>query len=184
MKTATLLVAAICSMSAMRGQTEHADETVTVYLTNNTMAPFTTVCPAMHLAARMFEHAGVRIRWRRGQPKNASDSRDRALVVRLEDRTPANRRADVLGVTTPQEGVHITVFYDRVRRLSSSEESSELLAFVLVHEITHALQGESRHAETGIMKARWKGRDYYEIARDPFTQQDVDLIHRGLAAHR
>jgi len=61
-----------------------------------------------------------------------------------------------------------------------------LLAHVLVHEITHILEGVARHSETGIMKANWTLRDYYDMQTKTlqFASEDVELIHRGLAQRR
>jgi hypothetical protein len=60
------------------------------------------------------------------------------------------------------------------------------MAHVLVHEITHLLEGVDRHSATGIMKARWSEGDYFEMRRKPlpFAQEDVNLIHAGLSASR
>ena len=57
-----------------------------------------------------------------------------------------------------------------------------LLAYVLVHEIAHILQGVARHSETGIMKARWTAEDYQQmwLARFTFEPRDIWLIQRGL----
>ena len=52
----------------------------------------------------------------------------------------------------------------------------------MVHEITHILQGISRHSDSGVMKANWSGEDFQQMRYKPlpFTEQDVVLIHRGL----
>jgi hypothetical protein len=56
---------------------------------------------------------------------------------------------------------------------------------VLVHEITHVLQGieHQRHSEDGVMKARWTADDLYQMSYRPlhFDPFDVELIRRGLA---
>jgi hypothetical protein len=60
------------------------------------------------------------------------------------------------------------------------------MAHVLVHEITHMLEGTCRHSATGIMKAHWDYRDYCEMRGRPLllAQEDVDLIYNGLKAPR
>jgi hypothetical protein len=65
-----------------------------------------------------------------------------------------------------------------------SDLAPALLAHVLVHEITHILQGVDRHSETGVMKARWTTADYVQIRAQPlpFTDWDIDLIQEGLAS--
>jgi hypothetical protein len=84
----------------------------------------------------------------------------------------------------PKERVHITVFWDRVQHAKSFVSTSVLLAHVLVHEITHILQGIGRHSDSGVMKARWTGEDYEAMVRKPlpFTSDDIELIRRGAAA--
>jgi hypothetical protein len=58
-----------------------------------------------------------------------------------------------------------------------------LLAHVLVHEITHILQGVTRHSAEGVMKAQWTQEDLSSMLRKSleFTSLDVDLIHDGMA---
>ena len=57
-----------------------------------------------------------------------------------------------------------------------------ILGHVLVHEITHVLQGVDRHSEKGMMKARWTPEDYCEMEWKPleFTPEDIILIRLGL----
>jgi hypothetical protein len=57
-----------------------------------------------------------------------------------------------------------------------------LLAHVLVHEITHVLQGVVRHSGTGVMRAHWDAREYLDMAFSPleFTGADAELIQSGL----
>jgi hypothetical protein len=59
---------------------------------------------------------------------------------------------------------------------------SAVLAHVLVHELTHILQGFPRHSEGGVMKAHWDSGDFAQMTWKPlpFTEVDVDLIQRGL----
>jgi hypothetical protein len=55
---------------------------------------------------------------------------------------------------------------------------------VLVHEITHCLQGVNRHSETGVMKARWTEDDNADMCVKslPFEHVDVTLIRLGIEA--
>ena len=59
-----------------------------------------------------------------------------------------------------------------------------LLGYVLVHEITHILQGSNRHADRGVMKEQWNANDLDRMRfhKLPFTDADVLLIERGLSA--
>jgi hypothetical protein len=84
-----------------------------------------------------------------------------------------------LAYAMPHEGVHIVVFWDR---MECGLIPTELLAHVMVHEITHILEGVSRHSESGIMRAQWTEVDHKTMKTHPlsFAAEDVDLIHRGL----
>ena len=83
-------------------------------------------------------------------------------------------------------GVEIAVYEDRLRRFLKAHPSLAGVGagYVLAHELAHAMQGEAHHSESGIMKARWDFRDFREmfLQKLAFTTDDVDLIHRGLAA--
>jgi hypothetical protein len=101
------------------------------------------------------------------------------------DRDPAGKRdsgAEALAFARPYEG-SIVVFLDRVKELNRNEGPS-VLAHVLVHEITHVLEGVDRHSATGVMKAHWGYGDYVLLRRKPlpFAEEHVHLIYAGLKA--
>jgi hypothetical protein len=179
--TAMLAMAAVVGMTAYA---EDAAETVTVYLDNTGIVPASVLCRSKALAADMFAGAGVHIQFRTGQPADAPTKHDRTLLVRLSNHTANNTQPGAFAFALPYEGVHITVFYDRVEQAGNGPQTPSLLAHVLVHEITHILQGISRHSESGVMKAHWAGNDYFAMTQKPFpfTTEDVDLIHIGLKA--
>ena len=60
----------------------------------------------------------------------------------------------------------IVAFPNRVQEVNPNGGPS-VMAHVLVHEITHVLEGVARHSGTGVMKARWDDRDYFEMRRKP-----------------
>jgi hypothetical protein len=76
----------------------------------------------------------------------------------------------------------MVVFYDRIRRSAVGDFRTVVLSHVLVHEITHVLQGIDRHSESGVMKASWTAADYARMrARPlPFTDWDIELIRKGI----
>jgi len=57
-----------------------------------------------------------------------------------------------------------------------------VLGYVLAHEITHLLEGISRHSDTGVMKAGWNRTDIFAMRRGRLvlSSEDLDLIHRGM----
>jgi hypothetical protein len=130
------------------------------------------------LATKMFADIGIILDWR--SPRACSAE---AILISFTGNTPKNLLPGALAYALPYEGVHIRVFYDRIRRFPR-ELVPLLLAHVLVHEITHILQGISNHSASGVMKACWKSDDFSAMMFKPlrFEDQDIDLIRRGLAA--
>ena len=175
--TAMAAVAMTVAMSA------RADE-VTVYVQGFSVVPAPVLNRAQVLANEIFAGVGVKIDWRRGQPSRSQSRTEKPIVVEMITDTPRELKPGALAFARPYEGVHITLFYDRVRAATEPELTPNLLAHVLVHEITHILQGTCRHSDTGIMKARWAHADYMEMGQKPlsFTEEDVQLIRAGLAA--
>jgi hypothetical protein len=86
----------------------------------------------------------------------------------------------------PYEGTHIVLFWDRIASAGSARDTPYLLAHVLVHEVTHILQGVPRHSETGVMKAVFTATDVggMEFHLLPFTAEDLELIRSGLQARQ
>ncbi len=177
---AMVVMAGLAGMSA---HAEQAEETVTVYLSNSVIVPSPVLFVSMNLAAKMFVAAGVRIEWRFGLPADLGSGSDRAIVVRMAKDIPANYLPGETAVVLLYQGQDITVFYDRVKQAGVPAAMPTLLAHVLVHEITHILQGINRHSDSGVMKAHWAAGDYMAMLQKPlpFTEKDVDLMHRGLA---
>ena len=64
------------------------------------------------------------------------------------------RRTLALAVALPFEGIHIEIFYDRIRA-AEGFVPPDYLGHVLAHEITHILQSVARHSDSGLMKAHW-----------------------------
>ena len=166
----------------LESMTARAERNVTVYV-NNDLNTRGALHPAQEWAAKMFAEASVRIDWRIGRPSGAQPGREPVIMVSIAENTPASYLPAALAFAKVYEGVHITVFWDRVERLSRFAPPTFVLAHVLVHEITHILQGIDRHSESGIMKSRWTPEDYCAMAIKPlrFTALDVELIQLGLA---
>jgi hypothetical protein len=180
MKTTVLFV-----LAAMAGLTAHASEpqsnghqTVTVCMESEIGMGVTPL--AQLIASKMFAEIGVTIRWHPGLQGCPA----LGILVSLSDQTPETLHPGALAYAVPFEGTHIRIFYDRIVANYDHKLLSSLLAHVLVHEITHILQGDNGHSESGVMKAHWSGNDLSQMARKPltFTGEDIRLIDRGLAA--
>ena len=175
------LMAMAAVMTLQAGQAESKDQkTIMVYF-ENSLAPKDQFA-AQKLAEQMFATAGVRVEWRVGPPSEAKIAEQRPIVIRFASNTSPSDHPGALAFAVPYEGVHIKIFYDRVR-LGNPRATQAVLAHVLVHEMTHILQGIDRHSESGIMKARWTAQDYTDMGWKPlsFTSSDIDLIQSGLA---
>ena len=176
-------LAAMALMTAMMGvgaAPERPQRELTVYLRENARLPPEVRAPALHLANKMFSTIGIRLNRRSGEPPRTPSKRH--IAIELTADNPPHLLQGALGASMPFEGVHIRVFYDRIR--SNAVPRGVLLAHVLVHEIAHMLQGTDRHSDSGIMKAVWTHQDHLQMREGAlsFTPGDVELIHRGLAS--
>jgi hypothetical protein len=106
------------------------------------------------------------------------------ILIEITPNTPKAFHSGALAYTRPFEGAHITIFWDRLRESPDSAVTTGLLAHVLVHEITHILQGIDRHSTAGIMKAHWTTQEILQMRSKSlsFDPEDVRLIRLGLAA--
>ena len=180
--TAALLAFAGISASARQPEGSTRPK-VRVYVDNDAVQP-SVLHLAEGIADAMFAAAGVRIEWH-GHSARDVPGRGGALAIGLASNTPDRLLPGALGFARVYEGIHIDVFCDRLDRMApGSKMAIPLLAHVLVHEITHMLQGIDRHSESGVMKANWTASDYSEMVSSPlpFTPVDIQLIHLGLAA--
>lgn len=157
-------------------------ETITVYVQNDARVAASELCRAKSQAAEIFASARVRVEWRKGEPKPSVLEEQRPIVVRIISGIATSEHPGALAFAQAYEGVHITILHERAR-VCAPDRPEVILAYVLVHEITHMLQGISRHSQTGIMKAHWNWADHYAMLRGGFllSVEDVELIHVGLA---
>ena len=171
---ATIAIAAMMAASA-QGKSENGRQ-VTVYFSDNAGVPYDVRAQAQGLATEMFASIGVTLHLKPGRPARPDAD---AIMIEFVTNTPATRLPGALAYALPYEGVHIRIFWDRIE---PSPSPRQLLAHVMVHEITHILQGIDRHSNAGIMKAQWTYQDYAVMKVRPlsFTPEDVDLIYQGM----
>jgi hypothetical protein len=139
------------------------------------------VADATAKASSLFLSAGVKLEWH-GEVSDCKGHPD-AMVVSIRATTPKAFHPGALAYAYPYEGVHIEVFYDRIAQADPGLLPS-LMANVIVHEITHILQGIDRHSASGVMKAVWTSSDYTLMKRGllRFTAVDEEMIRGGFAA--
>ena len=142
----------------------------------------TAVKQAQTMAAGLFASIGIAIEWR-DLYRRCEAGQDQPILVQLSMHTDYREFPGALAYALPFEGRHIRVFYDRVLEADRGRVSY-VLAYTLVHEITHVLQGSNCHSDSGIMKRRWNAKDYAAMERRTllFEERDVRLIQLGLQA--
>jgi hypothetical protein len=176
MRLEAMIWIAAMSASMCAAQTR----SVTICMSNTSGGTLITDA-AQSITSRVLDGIGVKIDWR--QPNSCPSSPD-VIKVQISPDPPPGQRPNALAYASPFEGTSIIVFINRVRARVPLARVSELMGYVLVHEITHILQRIDRHSETGIMKAHWDNADFFDMGqkRLQFTTLDVDLIYAGLDA--
>ena len=178
--TAMMTIAALMGASGWAGESRTAAGPKVLVCMTLDQHP-TESYQAQGIATRMFADIGVQVEWRTNRHSCPANG---AIVIKLTEDTPHSYLPRALAFALPYERVHIRVFYDRINKAVQPPVVPCLLAHVLVHEITHILEGIDRHSDTGVMKAYWSETDYVSMAWKPlaFAERDVLLIHRGLEA--
>ncbi|HWC95487.1 MAG TPA: hypothetical protein VG456_02025 [Candidatus Sulfopaludibacter sp.] len=176
-----ILVVALAAAAAGKGRQEPA---VVVFLHHGTESA-AIVGLAEKQAEGMLRPLGISVEWRLG----AANYHGTAEVVEtaLTNQEAAGYHPGALAYATlgVGSGTRIQVFYDRIQAAGPPSATSAILAHVLVHEITHILEGVERHSETGVMKARWEPRDFRQMrASLPFAAEDVQLLQAWAARHK
>ena len=144
---------------------------VTVYFNDRADVPFDVQGEAKAVAQGMFASIGITIHWRAGSPSEWDKG---VIVIEMATGTPATRLPGAMAYALPYEGVHIVIFWDRIK---DDSDCRKVLARVMVHEITHVLQGTSHHPDEGIMKAHWNS---FEARTLRFTAGDVELDRKSV----
>jgi len=180
MKTAAVMVTlAAMAVPGILAGAENKREVV-VYRTSNSAVPYQIEAAALDQTSKMFGDVGVTLLWRFGKPSRPEAG---SIAIEIVTGTPAAFMPGSLAYAFPYEGIHIRILWDRIRDYATPRE---VLAHVMVHEITHILQGEARHSEEGIMKAHWGPDDLSAMAKKPlsFMALDVDMIYKGIDNRR
>jgi hypothetical protein len=140
--------------------------------------------PAVHwakdLATQIMAAADVQLEWCM-RPQECSDWNGRITLLLLPA-APERLAAAALAEAQVYEGRQIRIFLDRVNRLAGGAMTSRVLGHVIAHEITHLLQGVSRHSDGGVMTARWLPEDFQQMSKNrlSFAEEDVELIRLGI----
>jgi hypothetical protein len=186
MQVAGIVVLAGLNVHAAR---DHRPADVTVYVEGDG-APPSVDYGARATVTWMYARIGVRLAWREGAvAASAASGSPVSIQVRFARDSPNGTTSYALAFALPfADGTTvINVMYQRVRMVAGrSAREQAILAHVLAHEIGHVLQVTNQHAQTGVMKTNWNGRDYDAMEKKPleFTHDDIDLIVWGLTTRR
>jgi hypothetical protein len=180
--TAAMVMAAGAATTAYAAQRQNA--TLVAYVVDDRTERRHGLIPAESMARHMFAAAGLDLKWLEGAPAHPPGRSDLAFVVTIVDQTPVEHKPGALACAQVFEGVHLTIYYDRVAALTRTGVDT-VLAHVLVHELTHLIQGINRHSDSGVMKPHYTNADIFHMVTRPlpFTETDVVLINLGVA-HR
>jgi hypothetical protein len=174
----TTSMALLACLAGTAGHAGQPHRKVTAYLLDRANEQYMDCTTAEALAGKMSAAIGISLKWGKGEP--VGESSQPPILIEVVTATPENFKPGSLAYALPYEGSHITVFVNRIERMRAP---SNVLAPVMVHEITHILQGISRHSATGVMKERWAAGDFADMRFRPlaFTLLDIELIYSGLA---
>ena len=139
--------------------------TVRVLIDDQATVPASTLAEAQRVAAKVFGHAGVDLRWvvppvageaREGIPLGVGTAAflKSLYVIRIAATSSAQARANAAGFSAP--GTRIaTVIYPRVQQLANGDrrQLSQILGHIMAHELGHLLLGHETHSAAGVMRA-------------------------------
>jgi hypothetical protein len=167
---------AIVAMAAVAGITARPARNVTVYL-NNDLNTGGVMYQAQEKAAKAFAEVrrADRVAPAAHPPPSRRGSRRSWFA---SQRIPLPIPAWCADVCKSLRRCAHTVFWDRIESQCRLAPSVVVPAHLLVHEITHILQGVNWHSESGVMKSRWTAKDQRAMASLPlpFTTLDVELF--------
>ena len=183
MKKALMAAVVMAGATAWAGQPAKSMEPKVTVCVGPNQDEVVVTDQAQLVADQVFAAIRVSVKWHK-DARTCKSNLDHPIFISYSRNTPKDRLPGALAYALPYEGVHIEVFYDRLAGKPSDSARAHILGHVLAHEITHILQGVSRHSDFGVMKARWNQSELAEMERRPlkFTKFDIAVIHMGLEA--
>ena len=172
--TNIMVIAAMTAASATAKSAPAAGRTLPVCFEE--FASVENLALAQGVANKLLAPAGVVIDWRLTACPNG------AVRIIFRNKTPDSLKPGALAFALPYEGTRIEVFSDRVAKIEHNL-GPYVLGYAFAHEITHILQGVSRHSDDGVMKAVWNLDDYADMRmmRLTLAKEDVAMIHAAMA---
>ncbi len=173
---------------------------VTIRVYNYVAVAPAEMTAARATATRIFEPAGISLRWIECRVPGANGGalcteplrEGGEFVLRLSESSGANTLGRVaLGSSLIDVhtggGVLITVDPRLVSGVAGQAgvDPSPVLGRAIAHEIGHLLIGTSGHARTGLMRALWSQRELRgnRPADWRFSKEEAAVMRRGLLGH-
>src|SRR5262245_59703586 len=115
-------------------------DVITIQLHGTQHAVLLLLRRAQYSAESILQSAGIKVVWNTGSARALNPHCVTALSVDLVKSPPQNRHPEALAYAFPyQNGAStITIFYGRIIR--NHPRPDQVLAHVIVHEVTHILQ--------------------------------------------
>lgn len=158
------------------------DRTINIYLQDSVQVPNLTMWKAKATASRIYAQLHIRLAWHIGTERKGDTA---AIMMQIDRVAPATSTPDALAFATPQKtsGTRIHILVSRVNSIAPPSLTGVVLGHVMAHEIGHVLEGGCRHAESGVMKARWDLADFSRMTNHVLTFSDADInaIDAGVA---
>ena len=185
MRVTTMVTMATLAVSApAEGLGGQAAPTVVVYVQEDGGVPPLVLLRAQSVAAGMFAGIGIHLKWQSGKPRRGKGAGE-IIGLRFDFGAPSSVSSGAMAYATPMKGsgISIHILYERVRDVGSANLAPVLLGHIMAHEITHVLQGQTRHSPEGLMKAHWDHDDFHQMALGPlpFATLDVELLRFHMA---
>lgn len=158
---------------------------VYVRIVDGAGVPTETLRPAQDDATRAFRLSGITLVW-----AGAERCQVPCLTVRIvmQPVGEMSRNPRMLGVapgTKEARGINVWIFYPRIRAYSSDlgMHASQLLGYVMAHELGHLLLPYGAHAAAGVMRPEWDRAQVRNAAEGllTFTPDQAALIRDRLS---
>lgn len=163
-----------------------AQTSITVVVNDSAKVKPPILLTAEKEATRLFQSAGISIRWLHCAKSDACQRPllPNELVLHI---VPNGKTQDdfVYGVAFLGEdgrGQYSDVFFDRIRMTPGNTDVGRLLGLVAAHELGHLMLGSRAHSKAGIMQPVWE-RDCVrklEMGTLFFTPEQARLMGQRL----
>jgi hypothetical protein len=185
------VIAVFLTSGVLRAVVQCADQAMVIDLINSAGVPARNLEQAKRRASRILITTGTTILWRTnpedvqgpiaGPARAMLNYAVRLKIVSVAPRGVPNRTL-AYSLPSVRIGANITIFYDRVERISQDVEidTGSMLGLVIAHELGHIILRSTKHSPTGIMKSPWAKSDIQHAAArlGEFTFSERSIIRQ------